>query len=166
MGSSGDLLLDRNAEIGTPKLPQALRMETTEAVIIPGFRPIVDTEAKMEENEIKVKGCCPSCGCRNLALYTDVNEIVCKSKYCDDPYALHKIIQDDEIEHVVFIGAKDFSMQHPLKERVNRELLHCEQGEWLFSQSGPPVEPGKYRMRRTLDDDEETGPYVFKRIGD
>ncbi len=100
------------------------------------------------ENEVRVSGYCPSCGNRGLILYLDVGEIVCRLSGCTDPYLLHKIIQDDEVDHILWTHIDStYTLLHPLKERFNNRLAYCPVGEFLAMRGAGSLKSGKYRVK-------------------
>jgi hypothetical protein len=71
---------------------------------------------------------------------------------CPEPNAVDLILNDPETEHVVLVGEENFTIMHPLRERLTQvkanfdpELFDCELHCWLSAQSGPPFKPGRYR---------------------
>jgi hypothetical protein len=96
----------------------------------------------------QIHGYCPM-GCGET-LFVDDDQITCLSSNCPRPDAVSIILSDNEIEHIVVIGQKDFTVKHPLRERLDNELLECDLFEHLESLDGPPVSPGQhYRVTRT-----------------
>lgn len=62
-----------------------------------------------------------------------------------DEHGRGTILEDRETEHVLNIQPHDFSILHPLRERLDQELLKCDLHWHLVSLPGPPVTPGRYR---------------------
>lgn len=92
-----------------------------------------------------VNGYCPM-GC-GTTLYVDGGMVSCSSQDCPRPNAVSEILSDTEIEHIVVVGEYDFTVKHPLRERLDNELVECGVFEYLQSLNGPPVPPGQhYRM--------------------
>lgn len=91
----------------------------------------------------KVAGFCPfGCGAK---LVLRVGRVVCDGQSCPRPLAVHEIISDPETAHLVEVGTETFGLQHPLRERVDRNLFNCDLYERLRALDGPPVVPGMYR---------------------
>lgn len=93
---------------------------------------------------MRVNGYCPfGCGeTLNLALSGD---IMCLNARCPDYQAVEKILADPEHEHIVTFNESDFTIKHPLKERLNDELLRCQLHARIASWDGPPVVLGTFR---------------------
>jgi hypothetical protein len=56
-----------------------------------------------------------------------------------------QILADPETEHLVELGERTFSLQHPLRERLDGLLFACEVHDVIRSLDGPPSERGLYR---------------------
>jgi hypothetical protein len=56
------------------------------------------------------------------------------------------ILSDSETDHIVVLGEEEFTVRHPLSERVAGDLFKCYFHPWLSSQDGPPHPLGKYRV--------------------
>ena len=63
------------------------------------------------------------------------------------------ILQDSQTEHEVTFTHDGFTLRHPVRERLDDELLHCGAHRYLMAQDGPVMMPGTYRMTLV----EETG---------
>ena len=112
----------------------------------------------------EVAGYCPmGCG-QTLRLDVD-SYVACSSWDCPDPLAVYSILTDPETEHIVTFYAETFTVKHPLRERVDDELLDCELGTYLEGLAGPPVSPGRYRVR-SIWRGASLNPWVFERLGD
>lgn len=95
-----------------------------------------------------VNGYCPM-GC-GTTLYVDGGMVSCSNLNCPRPNAVSEILSDKETEHIVVVGQKDFTVKHPLRERLDNELLECNLFEHLESLDGPPVPAGEhYRVTMT-----------------
>ena len=102
---------------------------------------------------IRVSGCCPVCGTRNLALSlrpTTRGYIICQNQECSRPTAVHEILSDSEIHHVVDIReeTETFSLKHPLRERLDDALLDCR----IFEDLKTVVMPSGGRWRIVEND--------------
>lgn len=73
-----------------------------------------------------VDGYCPACG--SEALYLSFGIPTCFQKGCPDPTIIGNLLDDSEIHHIVRFdpNSETFNVKHPLRERVNSELLDCE----------------------------------------
>lgn len=97
---------------------------------------------------LEVKGYCPM-GCGDTLFLADGGYITCSWHQCPNPTAACDILEDREHEHVVRIDDNAFTVRHPLRERLNDEMLTCELHNWLASLPGPPMRPGRYRATRS-----------------
>lgn len=93
----------------------------------------------------KVQGYCPM-GCGQTLFLAAGGHITCAYIPCPNPTAVDDILAGPEHEHVITFG-DDFSILHPLRERLAGELLHCELQEYCSVAAWPPVRPGRYRAR-------------------
>lgn len=93
----------------------------------------------------RVVGYCPM-GCGETLFLGAGGHITCSFLECPNPSAVDEILGDGESEHIVVLGATDFSAQHPLRERIDGDLFSCELGEYLSALDGPPRKPGRYRV--------------------
>lgn len=76
---------------------------------------------------MKVNGYCPM-GC-GRTIYTNVmGEVHCADPGCPRFDAVDQILNEQETEHVVRLSYDGWSMKHPLRERLDDELLHCAAG--------------------------------------
>jgi hypothetical protein len=48
-------------------------------------------------------------------------------------------------EHVVVFTRSSFTVQHPLRERLDGDLFKCSLLKYCSSLPGPPTAPGRYR---------------------
>lgn len=97
----------------------------------------------------KVQGFCPM-GCGETLFLGSGGYVTCSWIDCPNPTAVSDILANQETEHIVLIGAGDFSLQHPLRERLNGELFNCALHEYLESLTGPPRARGRYRVRHRV----------------
>ena len=78
--------------------------------------------------KIRIRGFCPACGTERLiATYDDV--IRCVNPDCADRQAVAKLLAEPETDHVVHFIDGDFTIKHPLTERVN--LFTCRLHQFL-----------------------------------
>jgi len=107
----------------------------------------------------KVQGHCPAC--RGDALFlADGGHVTCARLACPRPTAVDELLGDIEIEHVVSIGGTAFMVRHPLRERLDDELMACGLHRWLASRPGPPAAVGRYRVAWRGDGDEALWSYL------
>jgi hypothetical protein len=97
-----------------------------------------------------VAGFCPR-GC-GATLHLLDRRIVCLSTMCPQPNAVDILLSDRESEHVVDLNAYEFTVRHPLRERINDELLNCELHHHLREMDRPPHQAGRYRVTWTDGD--------------
>lgn len=90
-----------------------------------------------------VAGYCPM-GC-GQTLLVDKSQIRCQGPKCKRPDAISVLISEPESEHVITFTEDNFTILHPLRERLERQLEDCPLHKHLRVQQGPPVRPGRYR---------------------
>lgn len=91
-------------------------------------------------------GYCPM-GCGATLFHAAGGHITCAHIRCPRPTAVDELLDDRETEHVVQIGETAFVVRHPLRERLDGALIQeCTLHEYLRSRSGPPAQPGRYRV--------------------
>ncbi len=93
-----------------------------------------------------VAGHCPM-GCGTTLFVGSGGHITCSYIPCPDPCAVDQILGDAETEHVVEFRAGEFTVRHPLRERIGDALLTCSLHTHLAGLPGPPVQLGRYRAR-------------------
>lgn len=93
-----------------------------------------------------VKWICPACGSATLVLHDD--KVMCEHAGCPRPDTVWLLLSDVEIEHIVRLNESDFTIRHPLRERVGTELLDCRMhtavGDALAEHND--LEVGTYRV--------------------
>lgn len=92
----------------------------------------------------EINGFCPM-GCGWTLASNEDGNVICLHANCPRPTAVGEILGHKETEHVVRFLATSFTVRHPLRERLDDELMECPLGAHLASLSGPPVRPGTYR---------------------
>lgn len=92
---------------------------------------------------IHVLGYCPSCGRDRLFVPESGGAILCAHHGCPEPTAAHDILSDREMQHIAVIREKDFTLRHPLIERLDDRLMECRVNQMLVDLGTPP-EPGEY----------------------
>lgn len=94
----------------------------------------------------KIQGWCPM-GCGETLTATDDGYITCSHIDCPAPAAAGDILDGRETEHIVVFNEVGFTVRHPLRERLDDSLMHCDLHEYVSLLDGPPVRPGRYRAR-------------------
>ena len=101
-------------------------------------------DGAVDHEDQDVTGHCPM-GCGEL-LHLRHGTVTCKSAYCPRPDAAAEILADGEVHHVVTLGEVDFTVRHPLRERLDDALLDCTVTSWLRGLDAAPQQPGVYRL--------------------
>jgi len=70
--------------------------------------------------------------------------LFCSNKTCPRPGAAAAILADSQTEHVVALRQKGFNIKHPLRERLDDQLLACKLDDYLNSLSESPQPLGVY----------------------
>lgn len=124
----------------------------------------------------RIDGYCPACGqaslfVRNGQGVADLSDrhVRCINRECPDSEAAHKVLQDPEIHHIVrFDDRGYFNVKHPLRERIDSELLDCriheEVGRWC--DDGNPAD-GTWRIKRrddVLGEEANEWPYLWENL--
>lgn len=94
----------------------------------------------------KVQGFCPM-GCGETLVVAGGGHVTCMSLRCPRPDVVSELLSDQESEHIVVFSETDFTVRHPLRERLDDALIDCELHKHIASMAGPPVKPGTYRAR-------------------
>lgn len=92
-----------------------------------------------------VSGFCPM-GCGQTLGLGATGRITCFYLSCPRPGAVAELVQDPETEHVVVLRPSDFTVKHPLRERLDDQLLGCRIHARIAGGDGPPARPGTYRV--------------------
>lgn len=93
-----------------------------------------------------VAGYCPM-GCGHTLNVGEGGFITCGSLSCPRPDAVASLLQERETEHIVQLRHGDFTILHPLRERLD-ELLNCRVHEYIADHERAPFEPGRYRVQK------------------
>lgn len=96
----------------------------------------------------------------------DVGRITCSKDDCPRADAVHEILVVNESEHIVVLADHDFSVLHPLRERLEQKLLRCPLTEWLRNYPAPPKPPGRYRVKFPDLDLDKGAPVEWERLED
>lgn len=124
----------------------------------------------MTEPMIKVAGYCPmGCGNDTLRLMPPNGVVICINESCPGPMAAAQILADPESEHIVDFKVHEFSIRHPLRERLGDALLDCGLHELLRQtrpQDLPRHLPGRWhsRWRARWRDDPHGGEVSWERL--
>ncbi len=100
-----------------------------------------------------VKGYCPM-GCGETLFLGSGGYVTCSYVKCPNPTALSDILNDRETAHIVTFDEDAFTIRHPLRERLNDELMTCDLHRYCADLDGPPPQLGRYRV---IDKDEPNG---------
>jgi len=106
---------------------------------------------------MRVNGHCPM-GCGQTLAVGEGGYVTCTFWDCPKPTAVSDILGDSEIEHIVKIGHSDFTIQHPLCERLDFDLFQCPLAAYLANLNGRPVPPGRYRAVKS------NGAWAFEAV--
>lgn len=93
----------------------------------------------------RVVGYCPACGGESLFLAAG-GYVTCSRLECPRPAAVDELLEDRETEHIVVLRDRDFTVRHPLRERLDDQLLTCVIHQRITSLNGPPAQLGTYRV--------------------
>lgn len=94
----------------------------------------------------RVQGFCPmGCG-ETLLLDPAEGTVYCSKWECPQENSVTLILSNPHIEqHVVEIRENDFTVKHPLRERIEDDLFSCELNQTLSGWPSAQIEPGLYR---------------------
>ncbi|MFF3848027.1 DUF6085 family protein [Streptomyces sp. NPDC002328] len=104
------------------------------------------TDQPSNPSTLPLAGHCPmGCG-QTLQRRTPDGTVVCASDSCPRSDAVTTLLSDQETEHVVQFDEDGFTIRHPLRERLDDDLMQCQLHRFCVSRSGPPAGgPGRYR---------------------
>jgi hypothetical protein len=109
----------------------------------------------------RVQGNCPM-GCGERLFLGDGGHVTCSGLECPNPVAVDQVLAEAETEHIVEFTEVGFSVQHPLRERLDGDLFHCPLHSYIKALSGPPARPGRYRA--VLHGDGEQKAWRFSEV--
>jgi hypothetical protein len=109
-----------------------------------GVRGLRDGGGDVNDPE-RVVGYCPF-GCGRTLFLAEGGYVTCSLVGCPRPDAVVDLLADDEAEHVVEVGESEFTVRHPLRERLDEALMRCDLHRWMAALPGPPRQPGRYRV--------------------
>jgi hypothetical protein len=119
-------------------------------MITPASEPPVSLGGKAAPRFGHVRGYCPM-GCGQTLFLGEGGHVTCSRLNCPNPVAVDDILGWPEHEHIVTFTAGDFTILHPLRERLNHDLVNCLLHARCRHLDGPPVAPGTYRARGSGD---------------
>jgi hypothetical protein len=99
-------------------------------------------------------------GCGETLVVSTVGYIICADLTCPRSDAVADILDDSEGQHIVQLDETEFTVRHPLRERLGDELTSCDLSAWIAAQPEPPAWPGRYRVVWTGDPDTSTWSLV------
>ncbi len=88
-------------------------------------------------------GFCPM-GCGQTLFVGEGGHVTCSYVDCPRPTAVDELLSDGDTRHVAKIEATGFTIEHPVKERLDGGLFECNLHAHIRQSDGPPVEPGYY----------------------
>jgi hypothetical protein len=106
----------------------------------------VSNEDREATDATSIPGYCPM-GCGTTLFRASGGYITCRSLACPRPDAVSNLLHDRETEHLVTFDEQTFTVRHPLRERLDDQLLTCDLHTLCANLSGPPARLGTYRVR-------------------
>jgi hypothetical protein len=99
-----------------------------------------------EHGKRRVQGYCPM-GCGESLYLAAQGVVECVKPDCPNPIAVTAILWEAETQHLVGFAEDGWSARHPLRERLNNELLTCGVAEAVEIMLKADVDiPGVYRV--------------------
>jgi hypothetical protein len=99
--------------------------------------------------DVKVAGFCPY-GCGDTLFLGDGGHVTCSLLGCPNPTGVDELLHLDH-EHYVTFDEDGFTVEHPLRERINGTMHGCPLHSYLQTLDGAPMKPGRYRVVETAD---------------
>lgn len=93
-----------------------------------------------------VQGFCPACGNPTLAIDEFEARLGCTEVDCPRPTAAHDVLSDDQTLHLVTLRRDDFTVRHPLIERLDNRLEECRIHAALADCDDMPMGQGVYTV--------------------
>jgi hypothetical protein len=115
-----------------------------------------------KQKTVPVFGYCPmGCG-QTLALLSN-GFIVCETPNCPRADAATEILADSETEHILKLTWHDFTIRHPLQERLDDKLMSCKLHTYMIDilDNSPLYNAGEYRVSATENPEK---PWKFKAL--
>ena len=85
--------------------------------------------------------------CGEVLILGEAGQVQCTNPGCPRPLAVCELLADPEAEHVVILTRTGFTIRHPLRERLDDELMRCPLHAYLAGGGWRPGSPGLYRAR-------------------
>lgn len=94
-----------------------------------------------------VAGFCPM-GCGETLQLAELvgGQVVCLDENCPRPTAAAELLADRETDHIVELGETEFTVRHPLRERLDDALMECSLHRRIAGLFVPAADPGRYRV--------------------
>lgn len=99
-----------------------------------------------------VVGQCPM-GCGETLALDYLHRVYCIMADCPRQMATHEILSEIVTDHIIEVRAHDFTLKHPLRERLDGDLFDCHMHRDLHELDSAPVPVGRYAV--TYDEDGE-----------
>jgi hypothetical protein len=90
-------------------------------------------------------------GCGETLFVGSGGYVTCSFIGCPKPDAASDILGESETDHIVEFTDLGWTIQHPLRDRVEGALFTCPATMACQMLDGPPVAAGRYRMVRVPD---------------
>jgi hypothetical protein len=84
---------------------------------------------------------CPMCG-QQLAYTQDHGELTCVGTDCPRPTAAAELLSEGETEHLVTLTADGYSVKHPIRERLDNQLLGCDLADYISEHAQDHITAG------------------------
>jgi Family of unknown function (DUF6085) len=88
-------------------------------------------------------------GCGATLFLATGGHVTCSYGPCPNPTAVSDILAVSETEHIAWLRRDDFTVLHPLRERLSDALAECPVNDYIAELGRPRSTPGKYRVRAT-----------------
>ncbi|AGT12956.1 hypothetical protein KAYACHO_52 [Mycobacterium phage KayaCho] len=92
-----------------------------------------------------VAGFCPM-GCGATLTLTPDGAVTCSNTECPNPRAVRSILADPHTDHIVALSRDGFTLQHPLRERLDGGLFQCDVHTKIAEAGRSPLEEGIYSV--------------------
>jgi len=105
---------------------------------------MTDQSAGLPGVTFPVAGFCPM-GCGQTLYLDSDGRVLCRNPACPHPTAVAQILDYRETWHIVDFHEADFTLMHPLRERLDNALMTCDLHQHIAGLDEPPAPPGRYR---------------------
>jgi hypothetical protein len=96
---------------------------------------------------------CPM-GCGGTLEVNDLGTLRCFAQDCPRPDAAELVLSSTETEHLVAVEEHGYTLQHPLRERLEGHLFACRVHAWVSDTVADHQDlPGTYRVEVGADGD-------------